>query len=150
MKEICQSKYEQETTEQELNFLKQQMIYYNSPSQSFQCSPIAQSTLIDSIENPMHRQHLFKQFKEVAEQAKADIFTLYRTTAEEQRDEYKKKYDTNQKKMWDAYRSSMGGDNEKIDSKILGLIHQRCQKITERIQCIYKFKIQSIVLNSKL
>jgi len=148
MKEICQSKYEQETTEQELNFLKKQIDYYNLPSQSFLCSPIAQSPFIDSIQNPAIRQQLFKQYKEVVEQARANIFTLYMTTAEEQRDEYKQKYDTNKKKMMDAYHSSIGS-NEQIDSIMLGLIHQCCQKMSERIQCLYKFKHQSIISNSK-
>jgi len=148
MKEICQSKYEQEITEQEYHFLKKQIDYYNSPSQSFECSPIAKSTFIDSIQNPALRQQLFKQYKEVAEQARANMFTLYMTAAEEQRDDYKQKYDTNKKKMMDAYHSSIGS-NEKIDSIMLGLIHQRCQKMSERIQCLYKFKHQSIIPNSK-
>ena len=52
MKQICQSIYEQEITEQEYHFLKQQIAYYNLPSQSFQSSSISHSPLIDSIENP--------------------------------------------------------------------------------------------------
>ncbi|CAF2107397.1 unnamed protein product, partial [Rotaria magnacalcarata] len=40
MKQICQSKYEQETSEREYEFLKQQITYYNLPSQSFESSTI--------------------------------------------------------------------------------------------------------------
>jgi hypothetical protein len=143
MKEICQSKYEQETTEQEYHLLKQQMNYYNSSSQSFECSPIAQSTLIDSIQNPIVRQQLFQQYKDIAVQSKANLFHLYMKSAEEQREEYKKKYDDNVKKMWSDYRSR--DEKQKMPWMMIELIRQRCQKIGERIQCIYKFKAQSTI-----
>ncbi|CAF1403885.1 unnamed protein product, partial [Rotaria magnacalcarata] len=45
---ICQSKYEQETSEQEYEFLKQKIAYYNLPSQSFDSSTISHHPLIDS------------------------------------------------------------------------------------------------------
>ena len=140
MKELCQSKYEQETTEQEVDYLRQQITYYNSPTQSFQCSPIAHNPLIESIENPGIRQQLFRQYTEIAEQSRANVFTLYVEIAEEQREEYKKKHETNLKKMWNSYHSS--SDNEKISPTMLDLMHQRCMQISERIKCIYKFKHQ--------
>ncbi len=49
--------------------------------------------------------------------------------------------------MWNAYHSSV--DNEKIPTIMIDLINLRCEKISERIKCIYKFKTQSIVSNSK-
>ncbi|CAF4616110.1 unnamed protein product, partial [Rotaria magnacalcarata] len=51
MKQICQSKYEQETSEQEYEFLKQQIAYYSLPSQSLACSNIFHSPLFNSIQN---------------------------------------------------------------------------------------------------
>jgi hypothetical protein len=147
MKELGQSKYEQETTEQEVNFLKQQITYYNSSSQSFERSPIAHDPLINSIQNPDIRQQLIQQYTEIAQLSRANIFTLYMKTAEEQQEDYKKKHDTNVKKMWNAYHSS--SDNEKISPKMLDLIHQRCMKISERIKCIYKFKYQYFLVTSK-
>ena len=89
MKELCQSKYEEETTEQEFLLLKQQINYYNSPNQSFERSRIGHDPLINSIPNPAIRQQLLQQYKEIAVQTRANIFTLYLTTAEEQRKEYK-------------------------------------------------------------
>ncbi|CAF1473942.1 unnamed protein product [Adineta steineri] len=147
MKELCHSKYEQETTEQEVNLLKQQITYYTSTNQSFECLPIAHNSLIDSIQNSQIRQQLFLQYKDVAKQSRAKIFALYMKTAKEQRDEYKNKHEINLKKMWDAYNST--SDNDKISSTMLDLMHQRCMKISEYIKCIYKFKSQSFVSNSK-
>ena len=51
MIQICESKYEQETSEQEYEFLKQQITCYNLPSQSFECSTISHHLFIDSIQN---------------------------------------------------------------------------------------------------
>jgi hypothetical protein len=148
MNEVCQSQYEQETTEQELNFLKKQIAYYNLPGQSFQCcSSIAHSPFIDSIENSIVRQELFKQFKEIAEQSRAALFNVYLKSAEDQRKEYKKKYEADVKKMFLSQRSL--NDKEKISSMMIQLINQRCQKINERIKCIYKFKTESFNLNHK-
>ena len=95
MKEICQSRYEQETTEQEYQFLKQQITYYNSPSQSFQCSSLAQSILIsiDSLPNIDVRTQIFNLYKETLTQSKADLFQLYMKSATDEREEYKKKYE---------------------------------------------------------
>jgi hypothetical protein len=138
MTQVCQSKYEQETTEQEYHFLQQQINYYHLPNQSFESSPIAQSTLIDSIKNLDIRQQLFQQYRDIAEQSRANIFTLYLKSAEEQREEYKNKYDDHIKKM------SCNNNNEKLPIIMIQLINQRCNKISERIKCIYKFKIQSI------
>ena len=147
MKQICQSKYEQETTEQEYQFLKKQIAYYNLPSQSFEFSSIAQSLTIDSIQNATIQQELFKQFKEIAEQSRAALFNVYLQSVEDQREEFKKKYDADTQKMY----SSKGSLNEKenISSIMIQLINQRSEKISERIQCIYKFKTESIGSNFK-
>ncbi|CAF1572482.1 unnamed protein product, partial [Adineta steineri] len=142
------SKYEQETTEQEVHFLQQQIIYYNSPSQSFECSPISQDPLINSIQDPNIRQELLQQYKQIAEQSRANIFTLYMKTAKEQQDEYKKKHETNLTKMWNTYRLP-SSDNEKISPKMLDLMHQCCMKISESIKCIYKFKVDSLDSSSE-
>jgi hypothetical protein len=148
MNEVCQSQYEQETTEQELNFLKQQITYYNLPSQTFQCSSILHSPLIDSIENPIVRQELFKQFKEIAEESRATLFNVYLKSAEDQKKEYKKKHETNVNKMWSDYHHSID-NTRKIPQIMIQLINQRCQKINERIKCIYKFKTESFNSNFK-
>ena len=144
MIQICESKYEQETSEQEYEFLKQQIAFYNLPSQSFECSKIFQHLSIDSIQNLTIREALMKQFKEVAIQSRNSLFNIYLESAEDQRDEYKKKHEANVKKM-DASQHTLD-NNEKLSSTFIQLIHERCDKITERIQCIYKYKRQSLPL----
>ena len=142
MKQLCQRKYQEETTEHEYHLLKHKIDYYNSPSQSFECSTIAQSTLIDSIQNPDIRQELFNQYKGIAEQTRAELFQLYLKIAEDQRDEYKKKYEDGMKKIWSDHQSISG--HQKMPPIMIHLIDQRCEKISERIKCLYKFKARSI------
>ena len=98
MNQVCQSKYEHELTEQEYHSLKQKIIYYNLPNQSFECSPIANCPLIDSIEHSAIRQELFKQYEGVAEQSRIALFNVYLRSAEDQRKEYRKKYEDDMKK----------------------------------------------------
>lgn len=143
MREVCRSKYEQETTEQEYHFLKQQINYYShSPDQSFQSSPLGQSTtgtLMNLVENVDRRGQLFEQFKVIAEQARNDMFQVYIKSAEEQMKEYNQKYGDNVQKMWTAYRRPIDR-NQTISQTMIQFITQRCHKIGERIQCIYKCK----------
>ncbi|CAF1513527.1 unnamed protein product [Rotaria magnacalcarata] len=142
MIQICQSKYEQETSEHEYEFLKQQIAYYNLPRQSFECSTISHHPSIDSIQNVTVREALMKQFKEVAIQSRNKLFNLYLESAEDQREEYKKKHQANVMKM-DASPDTLN-NNEKLSSTFVQLINERCNKISERIKCTYKFKSESI------
>ncbi|CAF1257389.1 unnamed protein product [Rotaria magnacalcarata] len=141
MIQICESKYEQETSEQEYEFLKQQIAYYNLPSQSFECSAISYHPFIDSIQNLTVREALKKQFKEVAIQSRITLFNIYLKSAEDQRQEYQKKHEANVKKM-NASQHTLN-NNEKLSSTLVQLINERCNKISERIQCIYKHKRES-------
>ena len=141
MKELCQSSYERETAEQEYHFLKRQIAYYNTPSQSFECSPIADCPLIYSIEDPIVRQEIFKQYKDIAEESRKALFNVYLKSAEEQREEYWKKYENNLKR-------STSNDHEKPTAIMSQLINERCDKINERIRCIYRYRAQSMLSNS--
>ncbi|CAF2090831.1 unnamed protein product [Rotaria magnacalcarata] len=122
-------------------FLKQQIIYYNLPSQSFECSTISHHPCIDSIQNLTVQEALMKQFKEVAIQSRITLFNMYLKSAEDQREEYKKKHEVNVKKM-NASQHTLN-KNEKLSSTFLQLINERCNKISERIQRIYKHKRQT-------
>ncbi|CAF4945452.1 unnamed protein product [Rotaria socialis] len=146
MIQICQSKYEKETSEQEYELLKQQIAYYNLPSRSFECSPISHHPFIDYIQNLSVREALMKQFKEVAIQSRNALFNLYLESAEDQREEYIKKHEASVKKM-DASQYTLN-NNEKLSSTLVQLINERCNNISERIRCIYKFKSESILLKS--
>ncbi|CAF3322185.1 unnamed protein product [Rotaria socialis] len=146
MKQICQIKYEQETSEQEYEFLKQQIAYYTLPSQSFECSTTSHQPSIDSVQNVTIRTALMKQFKEVAIQSRNKLFNVYLESAEDQREEYQKKHETNVKKI-NASQHTLN-KNEKLSSTFVQLINERCNKISERIRYIYKFKSELILLKS--
>ncbi|CAF1437271.1 unnamed protein product [Adineta steineri] len=145
MNKICQSKYEQGTTGQEYNFLKQQIDYYNSPSQAFQHLPIAQTTGIGTIENAEIREDFFNQYTEVALKVRNNLFPLYLTTAADQKDEFKKKYEENIKKLFTDGIFING--NRDLSLFLIEIINQRCEKISERIKCVYRFKVQSTLLS---
>ncbi|CAF3964179.1 unnamed protein product [Rotaria sp. Silwood1] len=142
MKQLCCSKYEQELTKQEFDLLQQKINYYNSPCQSFECSSISQSELIDSIQDPNIRQNLFNQYKKIAEQSRQDMFNLYLKSAKIQMDECKKKFDADMKKLWYDRRST--ADNKEISPLMINLIEQRCNIIADRIRCTYVVKAKSI------
>ena len=142
MKNLCHCKYQQETSEQAYNLLQQQIVYYTSPDQSFECSPISQGATFDSIQNTDMRRQLLQHYKEIAEQSRLKMFQLYLKTAEEERSTCRRNYDTTEKKMWMDRR--LASDSEKISPIMLHLIEQRCKKISDRIKCIYQYKVQSI------
>ncbi|CAF5227618.1 unnamed protein product, partial [Rotaria magnacalcarata] len=135
--EICQSKYEQETSEQEYEFLKKQITYYNLPSQSLTCSNIFNDPLFNSIQNIPLREELIQKCTDVAEQGRSILFNMYLKSAEDQREEYNKKHEANVKKM-DASQHTLN-QNEKLSPILIQLINECCNKICERIQFIYKF-----------
>ncbi|CAF1515925.1 unnamed protein product [Rotaria magnacalcarata] len=116
--QLCQNKYELEIREQEFNFLKQQITYYKSPSQSTSFNSIHTTNNI--------KQALFNQHKKI--------------TLKKQQYEYRKKYDMNIKKILYDHRVLI--NNEEISMLMFDLIDERCKQIVARIQCIYKFKIQ--------
>ncbi|CAF1628465.1 unnamed protein product [Rotaria magnacalcarata] len=141
---ICQSKYEQEISEQEYELLKTQITCYNSPNQSLACSNIFHCPLFNSIQNIPLREELIQKCKDVAEQGRNNLFNVYFRSAEDQREEYKKKHKINLEKL-NASQYTLN-QNEKLSSIFVQLIDERCNKICERIQCIYKFKFESLFL----
>ncbi|CAF1247515.1 unnamed protein product [Rotaria magnacalcarata] len=146
MKQLCQSMYKKETTEQEVHFLQQQINYFNLTDQSFEDSSIFQSTNIHSIENSLIRQHLLNQYKDIVTQSKTFFLNVRMTIAEEQQDKYKEIHDLEIKKMW-LDRHVMN-HQEKLPLIMIDLINECCHKIHEYIQCIYKFKSQSFLSSS--
>ncbi|CAF5177972.1 unnamed protein product, partial [Rotaria magnacalcarata] len=116
--------------------------YYNLPSQSLTCSNIFNGPLFNSIQNIPLREELIQKCKDVAEQGRNNLFNIYFRSAEDQREEYKKKHEINVKKMNESQYTL--NQNEKLSSILIQLINERCNKIGERIQCIYKFNQNNV------
>ena len=146
MKDLCCSKYEQETTELEYNLLRQQIVYHDLPERSFDCSPISHCAAMDSIQNLDMRRQLTQHCKDIAEQSRLKMFDLYLKTADDEKKTYKKKYEAVEKKMWMDRR--MAPDDKKIPPIMINLIEHRCSKMSDRIKCIYQYKAQSVGIES--
>ncbi|CAF4890970.1 unnamed protein product, partial [Rotaria socialis] len=146
MQQLCSAKFEQELTEQEFHLVQQQISHYNSSCQSFESSTICKSILLDSIQDSNIRQQLLDQYQDIAQQSKMSMLTLFKESAKIQMDESKNKFEMAMKQTWhDRHLSS---DNDKIPLAMINLIEQRYKKISERIQCVYKFKAETILFMS--
>ncbi|CAF4660270.1 unnamed protein product [Rotaria sp. Silwood1] len=148
MREICEIKHAQETTQQEYDFLQKQIAYYSSPSQSFDASLIGSSSIIDSVDDEYLRKELFGKYKDIAEQYRTTLFNMYLKSAEEQRKEYKKKLDDCVQQMYSSQNAL--NENQRLTSIMVQLITQRCDRISEHIKCVYEFKAQSMASKSSL
>ena len=147
MQQLCQSKYEQELSEQELNFFQQRINYSNASRQSFDQTTLVPLTVINFIENLEIRQQLYDQYKTIAEQAKVDLYNLNLQTALEQRHKATLKYEDQMNKLSSDHTLV---ETTKLSSSMRNLIEERCKKIDERVQCIYKYKLERFLLKSNM
>ena len=80
------------------------------------------------------------------EQFRTNLFAIYIEFAEQERKVYKKIHDDHVQKFF-SFQHSLN-NMEKLSPEMSSLIHERCTKISERIQCIYIFKKQPFVLKT--
>lgn len=142
MIDLCHKKYEHEASSHEYHYLTQQMAYYSSSNGSFESSALARHIRLDSIENASLRQTLWEQYKTTAEQARLNMFKLCRQRAEKERDQCKKTYEMAVEQMWKSRNDAT--DQDKIPTILTQFIQQRCEKIAERLTCIYAYKAKWI------
>lgn len=137
-KQLCCSKYRQELSEHELQSIQQEV----NDAKSFDLAYISLSKFefkfLDTIDDSAVKDKLFKEYYHVAQKARDEILKLCVRLAEKLRDEHRDSFNVGIKHMW-SYRNLAPAD-EKIPFVMIQLIEQRCQKISERIQCIYKLK----------
>lgn len=148
MNQACRRQYDQETSEQGYQLLRQQIHHrQTSPNHAFECSPLGRSTtrLLGSIPDTDRRQQIFQQYKNLVEQARDELFQVDIKFLDEARKELRMKYEEIIKTMWTAHRHPKD-QIQTISSLMIQMITQRCEKISERIRCMYKFNAQSILL----
>lgn len=126
--------------------LQKQFVYYNLPNQSFDSSSLCHLPLINSIDNETARHLIQKELKEIAELSRTILFNFYLETAADQRKEYKMKYETEINQM--LFNQQSNDQTQKLSPIMIQLMNERCEKISERIKYIYKFKSTSS-MNSK-
>jgi hypothetical protein len=142
MTNLCQRKHQQETSEQAYNLLQRQLTHFTSSDPSVACSPNCHDLAWDTILSFDMSQQLRQHYKDIVEQSRLKIFQLYLESAKNERQTYRTNYATAEKQMWMERR--FASDETIISLNMLHLIEQRCQKISDRIQCIYQYKMQSI------
>ncbi len=148
MERLCQLKYNQEMTKYEVNLLKEKISIY-IPSHPFEReSIIGQSSLIDRISNPKIRQQLFKQYKNVAEQARNSMMNVYMKCAEGQKQQCQIQYDIVLKEMY-ALEKTLPS-NQRLTKTMWELIEQLLANMSARIECVYKIKRQLLHLKSNI
>ena len=129
--DVCKVKYALTLLEQESRSLTEQMAHYNS---------LDQSKLWDFTPNVDAGEQLLHQYKQIALEARAQLFELYRRSIKEEKSEYINKHNDLMKEMWWNYHSD--DINHQMSVNMIELIDKRCQVIQHRLQCIYNFKKQ--------
>jgi tRNA(Ile)-lysidine synthase TilS/MesJ len=144
MKDVCESRYTQEMSKQQYQDLTHQMNFYDTPSNlTFECSPLKCTTkMLEMIENTDLRQQLLRQFKTSAEQARNDLFQFRIKYVEEEANEYSSKHEEIMRRMSSIHDQTIDAA-QSISSVLVQIILQRSEKISERIQCIYRYQAQS-------
>jgi hypothetical protein len=132
---------QQETTKQELHLL-QKRIDHNSLSAQSSSLLISRVPLFDSINNVQVQEQLYTQYKKIIEQSKIDMFNLYISSATTQMNRYQSQYNDGIKKMWQDQR--LLSDNRKLTPAMIDLMEQRACIISERIKCIYNYKLETL------
>jgi hypothetical protein len=139
MKELCCSQYEHESAEQTYQYVKQQISYYNGPSQSIRSWILSYSGWEQSIPNADVRQAFLDECRPVAEQSRTALHRVYSQSAADQQVAYKNIYTEADKQL----KSNQEAGN--ITPTMVDLIRERANKIKQRLQCIYKFKHESLL-----
>ncbi|CAF2248986.1 unnamed protein product, partial [Rotaria magnacalcarata] len=126
-KQLCQNKYEQEKMEQELRFLQQQMNYY--------CS------FDKSLKNYDGQPSSYNECKEMVKRFEVILYDFYLKANQKYADKSKEIDNTIMNKSSIEFDPSIAKTNEPMSLTMINLINECCIKITERIQCIYQYKI---------
>ncbi|CAF1063429.1 unnamed protein product [Rotaria magnacalcarata] len=143
--ELYTAKQQQELSKYTCELLNQQLIHYNA-STTFDQLPIAHVPLFDSICNINMQQDLYAQYRNIIEQTKTDMLTLYSQSAVDQKIRYQKQYNDTMEKI--QKEQCLLPDEQKLIRKMLELIEQRAHIIEERFKCIHQFKVHNLSIQS--
>lgn len=132
MRGLCQAKYGFELARLEHGYVLSQMARHHPHD--------GQVTCIAAIQGPRKREELAKKYNAVVAQSRASLCQLYVKSLEDEKDMYRKQYGQLIGSMWADHRS-MNVD-QPMSRLMIELIDRRCQKIGDRLQCIYQFEKQ--------
>jgi hypothetical protein len=111
------------------------MNYYYSLDKSFDRPSKNLSSTIYSLKNYDTQQTSYHEYKKMVKSSEIILYNFYLKTNQKYSDE-SKEFDLSIK-------------NELVPLTMINLINECCIKISERIQCIYQYKINCFLLKSK-
>ncbi|CAF1651422.1 unnamed protein product [Rotaria magnacalcarata] len=119
-KELCTAKQQEELSKYTSELLDQHIIHHNASS-TFDRLPIDHVLLFDSITDTNIRQQFYVQYRQVIEQSKTDMFTLYTKLATTQKQRYQNQYNDKMKQIL---------QEQKLTNKMNDLIERRTNLIS--------------------
>ncbi|CAF1083685.1 unnamed protein product [Didymodactylos carnosus] len=138
---LCQAKYKQETSKQEYNLLKTRISNYDRSKASG-----SHNELFDSIDDPTAReQQFYNRYRQVIQKSNDEMISLYLSSAEAQMQYYQKHFNDELKRIWEEQRTAR--ITEKLTVAMLHLIEQRYNNISDRVKCVYDFRVHLLDLN---
>lgn len=147
MKDLCSFKYYQELYQQEYLLIHQIMIKDVNMDVCFDQSNIPDLSFFDSNNEYKHiGQRLREQLKEIAITARKQMIQFHLECAEKEKDAHQKKYECLEKVIYNGQLFS--NDLDGRSSILVRLIQERCTKITDRIKCVYQYKLDVIESNN--
>ncbi|CAF1168005.1 unnamed protein product [Rotaria sordida] len=143
--ELCTAKQQEELSKCTSELLDKQLIHYNA-SYNFEHLPIARFPLFDSIGNADIQQQFYAQYRQIIEQTKTDMLTLYTQSAISQQMRYQNGYNDRMKKITEDQQ--LLPDEQKLTTKMIEIIVQRAHLIEERLKCVHDFKLEQFSCQS--
>ncbi|CAF0982130.1 unnamed protein product [Rotaria sordida] len=143
--ELCTAKQQEELSKYTSELLDKQLIRYNA-SYNFEHLPIARFPLFDSIGNADIQQQFYAQYRQIIEQTKTDMLTLYTQSAISQQMRYQNGYNDRMKKITEDQQ--LLPDEQKLTTKMIEIIVQRAHLIEERLKCVHDFKLEQFSCQS--
>ncbi|CAF1559392.1 unnamed protein product [Rotaria sordida] len=143
--ELCTAKQQEELSKYTSELLDKQLIHCNA-SYNFERLPIARVPLFDSIGNANVQQQFYSQYKQIIEQTKKDMHTLYTQSATNQQMRYQNEYNDKMKKIREEQQ--LLPDEQKLTTKMIEIIEQRARLIEERLKSIHHFKLEKLSIQS--
>ena len=102
--------------------------------------------LFDSSDDPTaEEQQFYDRYRQVIQKSNDEMIGLYLSTAEAQMQHYQKHFNDELKRIWEEQRTAR--ITEKLTLVMLHLIEQLYNNISDRVKCVYNFRVHLLDLN---
>ncbi|CAF2967501.1 unnamed protein product [Rotaria sp. Silwood2] len=143
VQKLDEAKYHQETTKAEYNLLTYRISMEKSSRISID---LPEEKFLKTIEDGSIRQKLHDQYVNIAKQARKDILKLCLSTAQIQKDQSTEEFNTKLEQFKLKQQSLL--NHKKFTSNMINLMEEHWKQISESVECVYKYKLDLLRLNS--